>query len=157
MGRYSFTPKTFSFGGFRYERDRFSGFVFQGVVNTGLGHRFIEDEITKLTAQVGVGYKFSSRLDVITQPPDDDDDKLAGVAAVDFTHELSETTTIFNRFGAEVTSDNKFLQNEIGFTVKVYNRIALSLAYAVRHNTDPPQGFKRTDMLSTVNLVYERK
>ncbi len=41
--------------------------------------------------------------------------------------------------------------------MKVSDRIALSLGYAVRHNTDPPAGFKKTDTLSTVNLVYEVK
>ena len=55
------------------------------------------------------------------------------------------------------TSGNNFLQNEIGLAVKMSDRLALSLAYAVRHNTDPPAGFKKTDTLSTLNLVYEIK
>ena len=28
---------------------------------------------------------------------------------------------------------------------------------AVRHNTDPPVGFEKTDTLTTINLVYELK
>jgi putative salt-induced outer membrane protein len=56
-----------------------------------------------------------------------------------------------------VSSDNNFLQNELGVAVKVSDRLALSLGYALRHNTDPPAGFRKTDTLSTVNLVYEVK
>lgn len=56
-----------------------------------------------------------------------------------------------------MNAGSNFLQNEIGVTVKVLNRIALSLAYGIRHNTDPPLGFRKTDTLSTVNLVYEVK
>ncbi len=41
--------------------------------------------------------------------------------------------------------------------VKVSDRLALNVAYAVRYNTDPPSGFSKTDRLSTVNLVYEVK
>jgi putative salt-induced outer membrane protein YdiY len=37
------------------------------------------------------------------------------------------------------------------------DRMALAVAYAVRHNTDPPEGFEKTDTLATVNLVYEVK
>ncbi len=157
QGRYNFSPRTFSFGASRYERDSFSGFRYQGVVNAGLGHRVFASDATKLSVQIGLGYKFSARLDVPTEPSDENEDNVVGVGAIDFTHQLSDTTSFFNRFGAEVTSDNNFVQNEVGVTVKVYNRIALSLAYAVRHNTDPPDGFQKTDTLSTVNLVYEVK
>lgn len=34
-------------------------------------------------------------------------------------------------------------------------RLALAVGYAVRHNTDPSEGFEETDTLTTVNLVYE--
>jgi putative salt-induced outer membrane protein YdiY len=36
-------------------------------------------------------------------------------------------------------------------------RLALAVGYAVRHNTDPPAGFEKTDTLTTINLVYELK
>jgi putative salt-induced outer membrane protein len=154
--RYTFDGGTFWFGGLRYEEDRFSGFDHQGVVNTGVGRRFIDNDTTKLLAQVGAGYKFFETLGSLTEPRDKDS-ALAGVASVDFQHKLTATTTVFDRFGSEFTSDNNFLQNEIGVQVKMTDRLALALAYAVRHNTDPPAGFKKTDTLTTVNLVYEVK
>lgn len=157
-GRYSFTRKTFVFGGGRYEQDHFSGFDHQGVINMGLGHRFYDSEATKLSAQLGIGYKFWETLDAATQNIVlEETDHVAGVAAIDFRHQITDTTSVFNKFGAEVTSSNKFLQNEVGMAVRVSDRLALTVAYAVRHNTDPPDGFKRTDMLTTVSLTYEVK
>ena len=47
----------FWFGSSRYEDDRFSGFDYQSTVTTGLGRKFIDSETTKLTAQVGGGYR----------------------------------------------------------------------------------------------------
>ncbi|MEP7313870.1 MAG: DUF481 domain-containing protein, partial [Pseudomonadota bacterium] len=55
------------------------------------------------------------------------------------------------------TSDNTFVQNEIGLEVKMTVKLALAVALAVRHNTDPPQAFKKTDTLTTVNIVYDTK
>jgi len=144
---------TFVFGGTRYEKDRFSGFDHQGVIDAGVGHKFFDNDTTRLSGQVGVGYKFWETLGT----PNDKDSGVVGTAGLDFSHQLTETTSVTNKLGVEVASNNNFLQNELGFAVKVSDRIALSLGYAVRHNTDPPAGFKKTDTLSTVNLVYEVK
>jgi putative salt-induced outer membrane protein len=155
--RYSFgSGRTYWFGGARYEQDEFSGFNYQGVLDTGAGHKLIDSEKTKLTAQVGIGYKFWQTLETL-EAPRDEDGSVAGTAGADFSHQLTDSTSLFNKFGAEVTSDNNFLQNEAGVAVKVSDRLALSLGYTVRHNTDPPEGFRKTDTLSTVNLVYEVK
>jgi len=144
---------TYWFGGARYEKDRFSGFAHQGVLDTGAGHKFIDTDITKLSGQVGLGAKFSKTADT----PSEKNSSVVGTAGVDFSQKLTATTTLTNKFGAEVASGNKFLQNEVGVAVKVSDRLALALAYAVRHNTAPPAGFRKTDTLSTVNLVYEVK
>jgi len=151
--RRDFYQRNFWYGGVRYEEDRFSGFDHQGLVTTGIGRRFIDNDTTRLLAQAGVGYKFWETLDV----PRDKDSNVTGVASVEFDHKLTDTTTIFDRFNGEFTSGNNFLQNQIGVAVKMTDRMALALAYAVRHNTDPPAGFEKTDTLTTVNLVYEVK
>jgi len=154
--RYSFSGDTYWFGGLRYEEDKFSGFDHQGVISTGVGRKFIDNDTTSLAAQVGVGYKFSESIATL-EVPAAKENKVAGVASLNFEHKLNASTSVFDKFSAEASSDNNFLQNEIGVSVRMTDRMALALAYAVRHNTDPPAGFKKTDTLSTVNLVYEVK
>ena len=151
--RYTFSGTTYWYGGARYEEDHFSGFDHDGVATTGIGHRFFDSDETRLSAQVGVGYKFFKT----TPPGSYKDGSLTEVAGLDFKHKLTDSTTVFDKFGSEFSSSNDFLQNELGISVKVSDRLALSVAYAVRHNSDPPAGFKKTDKLSTVNLVYEVK
>lgn len=153
QSRFDFMPRTFWYGGLRYEKDRFSGFDHQGLVTTGIGRRFIDSDKTKLLAQAGVGYKFWE----VIGTPNMKDNSVTGVASLEFTHQLTETTSVFDKFGGEFASHNNFLQNELGVAVKINSRFALALAYAVRHNTDPPAGFDKTDTLTTVNLVYEVK
>jgi putative salt-induced outer membrane protein len=151
--RRMFDSGTYWFSGLRYEEDKFSGFDHQGVINTGIGRKFIDNDTTKFWGEAGVGYKFFETLGI----PSNKDSSIAGTASLGFEHKISETTTFFDRFSAEVTSDNNFLQNDIGISVKMSDRLALALAYGIRHNTDPPAGFKKTDTLTTVNLVYEVK
>lgn len=151
--RRVFTSGTYLFSGLRYEEDKFSGFDHQGVLNVGLGRKFIDNDTTRFWGEVGVGYKFFETLGLAS----DKDSSIAGTASLGFEHKLTESTTIFDRFSAEVTSDNNFFQNDIGIAVKMSDRMALAFAYGLRHNTDPPAGFKKTDTLTTVNLVYEVK
>jgi len=151
QSRFDFQPNTFWYGGARYEEDRFSGFDYQALLTTGIGRRFIDNDRTRLSAQVGVGYK---QLETLTTPRETDK-SITGVASMDFTHQITDTTSIFDRFGGEFGEDNNFMRNEAGVVVKMTDRLALSLAYTVRHNTEPPAGFKKTDTLTTANLVYE--
>jgi putative salt-induced outer membrane protein len=160
---YNFSPKTFWFGAARYEDDRFSGFEYQATVSTGLGRKFIDTDRTKFVGTAGVGYKFFETQDVF--------DDVTGVlieegareeqvvfrSTLDFDHKFTETTSLIDKFIVEAGSDNTFYQNDISLQVKINAVLALAVGYSVRHNTDPPLGFEKTDTLTTVNLVYEIK
>ena len=52
--------------------------------------------------------------------------------------------------------DNTFIQNDLGVVVAMNERFALKAALQTRHNTDVDQagGVRKTDTLTTVNLVY---
>lgn len=161
-GRYSFNPRNFWFGGGRYQNDRFSGFTYQGTVSTGLGHRFIDSDRTKMVGRIGAGYKIAETRDG-TDPatglivPGQTQDSLAGVGGLDWDFKATDTTTLFNYFYVEGGSHNTFARNETGVSVAMTSRLALALAYTIRHNTDPPVGFDNTETLLTANIVYEVK
>ncbi len=159
---YNYSPKTFWFGGGRYEDDRFSGFDYQGSLTTGLGHHFIDTMATKLTGQIGAGYKFTATRDVVdangvTLVPGETDGTAIFTGSVDYEQQLTETTKVLDRFLLETGSENTFVQNDLSLQVRMTAVLALSVGYQVRHNTDPPAGFKKTDTLMTLNLVYEVK
>lgn len=159
---YRFGERAFWFGSARFEDDRFSGFNYQTTASTGFGYHFINTEMTKLTGQVGAGYKFFETRealddDGVTFIPADTDSELIFTGGVDFEHQLTDTTKIFNKFLVESGEENTFLQNELSLQVRMTEVLALAVGYAVRHNTDPPDGFEETDTLTTLNLVYEFK
>ena len=57
----------------------------------------------------------------------------------------------------ESGAENTFVQNDISLQVKMTDVLALAVGYGVRHNSNPPVEFKKTDTLTTINLVYEIK
>lgn len=157
---YDFNGKGFWFVSGRYEEDRFSGFEYQSTYGTGLGWRFFDDPITKLSVQIGGGYKVlrtrdSLADDGISLIPGEREESAIVQGSVDFEHQLTETTKVINKLLVESGADNTFAQNDLSLQVKILGALALAVGYSVRYNTDPPAEFTRTDTLTTLNLVYE--
>jgi putative salt-induced outer membrane protein len=160
---YNFSPKTFWFGAARYEEDRFSGFEYQATISTGLGRKFIDKDRTKFTGTAGVGYKVIETRDAFD--PDtgallERGERTADAVfrgTLDYEHNFTETTKVLDKFTVEAGADNTFYQNDLSLEVKMTAVLALAVGYSVRHNSDPPFGFEKTDTLTTVNLVYEIK
>jgi putative salt-induced outer membrane protein len=163
QSEYNFSPRTFWVGAARYEQDEFSGFEYQATVSTGLGRKFIDSAATKFSGTAGVGYKFFETRDsfdettgaLIEEGRSDSEAVFRGT--LDFEHQFTPTTTLIDEFIVEAGADNTFAQNDLSLQVKINSVLALAVGYSVRHNTDPPAGFEKTDTLTTVNLVYELK
>lgn len=159
---YNFSPRNFWFGAARYENDEFSGFEYQAIVSSGIGHKFIDTDATKFTGTAGLGYKFFETQDafddagvLIARGESDSDVVFRGT--LDYDHKFTETTSLLDKLVVEAGADNTFVQNDLALQVKMTDVLALAVGYSVRHNTDPQVGFEKTDTLTTINLVYEIK
>jgi putative salt-induced outer membrane protein len=159
------SDRMFWFGALRGEQDKFSGFAYQASLSTGIGYKFIDDADTKLTGTFGVGYR-RLRPEILDKTPageilgrtklDATGDAVA-IAGLDFSHVLTKSTTILNKFYVETGSKNTLVQNDIALQVAMSDALALSIGYGVRYNTDPPLGAKKSDQITTINLVYNIK
>jgi len=159
---YNFSPRTFWFGAARYEDDEFSGFEYQAILSTGIGRKFIDTDITKFVGTAGVGYKGFETSDALDDAgvliePGASDSEVVLRGTLDYDHKLTATSSVLDKLVVEAGADNTFVQNDIELQVKMTNVLALAVGYSVRHNTDPPAGFEKTDTLTTINLVYEIK
>lgn len=159
---YKFSSNAFWFGKFRYDQDRFSSYFFQGTISTGVGHRFYDSDSTKLSTQIGAGYRtYKTRAtlagDGVTALPPNRDHEMIFSAALDYSHSLTETTKLLNKLTVESGATNTFTQDDLAVQLKVNNSIAVAIGYAVRNNSRPAVGYKHMDTLTTINLVYEIK
>lgn len=139
------------FGAARYERDDFALNDYQGTFSFGYGYHFIRNDATSLLAEVGPGYR---RARIARTQEVNSDMIVRGL--LDFRHQLTDNTQLTNTLLIESGSDNTFAQNDLGISVAMNESLALKAALQARHNTDVDQaaGIRRTDTLSTINLVY---
>jgi putative salt-induced outer membrane protein len=162
QSNYNISSDLFAFGGFRYERDLFDGFQYQGSLTAGLGYKFIDTDATKLSAQAGAGYRRSRPEDIFKDPsglvtervPHDATGEVIGTAGLDFSHAFNKTTVLTDKFLVEAGSSNTMLHDEIALTVKMTNKLALSVGYGITNNSNPPATIKKLDTVATVNLVF---
>lgn len=147
---YRFSARGYVFGGLRHEQDEFSGFDYQASATSGLGYRFIDDTTTRLSAQAGVGYR-RSRL---APPPGETEREVILRGDVKFDHALSDAMSILDTLVVESGAENLFASNDLALQVRMTDRFALSLALGLRYNSNPPPALRKTDALTTVNLVY---
>ncbi len=155
---YKFSERSFWFGAVRHENDDIGSFERQSAVTTGLGHKFIDNDQTKLAVQLGAGYKrFKQRSELES----DGDAIMTGL--VDLKQSLTPSTMLIDKLTVESGSSNTLIQNDLALQVKMTDVLALSLGYQVRYNTKPgPRAFgggeyAHSDRLLTANLVYEFK
>ncbi|MCC5864144.1 MAG: DUF481 domain-containing protein [Wenzhouxiangella sp.] len=146
---YDLSEISYLVGALRYDRDRFSSFTYQSTVAVGYGHRLIRTERHRLKAEIGPGFRFA-RL----RETDESENEAILRGFLNYRWQVSDTTQLTNRFLVESGSDNTFLENTLGLSVAVNSRVSLKTGFSVRHNTEVDPGRKKTDTLTTVNLVY---
>jgi putative salt-induced outer membrane protein len=148
QSNYNFNARSFVFGGLRYEHDEFSGFDYTASASTGLGYKFYDTDTVKFSGQAGVGYR--RMKDSVTGVTSDN---MIFVAGLDYEYAATATTKIIDKFHTELGSDNNLYSNYLGVEVKMSDRLALAAGYDVRQNSKPPPGKKKTDTITTLNLV----
>jgi putative salt-induced outer membrane protein len=159
---YTITGNLFAFGGLRYEHDLFDGFEYQTSLTGGLGYKLINTDDTKLTAQLGAGYRRlrpevidkDATGAVISRTPLDATSEPIATVGVDFSQTITKTTIFTNKFLMESGSSDTLLHDELALTVKMSNKLALSVGYGITDNTKPPAPLKKLDTLASVNLVF---
>jgi putative salt-induced outer membrane protein len=141
--------RNFWFAGLRYDDDRFSGFEYQASFSTGYRRQVIDGTNTKLSAQIGAGYR---RLESSLTGETDAD--AISRADVSFEHGLTQTTKVINLFTSEAGAENVFVENQLSLQVAINDSFALAIGTSLRYNSDPPEELESTDTLTTANLVY---
>ena len=162
QSNYTISGDLFAFGGLRYEHDLFDGFQYQASVTGGLGYKLINTDDTKLTAQVGAGYRRlrPETIDkdpsgqVISRTPLEATGDAIATVGVDFSHAFTKTTVFTNKFLMEAGSSDTLLHDDLALTVKMSDKLALSIGYGITDNTKPPAPLKKLDTVASVNLVF---
>ncbi|MFT3754656.1 MAG: DUF481 domain-containing protein [Pseudoxanthomonas sp.] len=146
---YRLGDRSYVFGSLRNERDHFATYEYQWTAAAGYGYEAIKNDATHLTFEIGPGYRWSKLQDVQVH-----ENEVIARGFMDFGHQLTATTSIYDTLLIEAGKDNTFAKNDLGIQVAMTDALALKAGLEVRHNTDVLPGTKKTDTLTTVNVVY---
>jgi putative salt-induced outer membrane protein len=159
---YKLDPRSYIVGAARYDHDQFGANLWQGVVSLGYGYIALKDARNELSFEIGPGYKKYRPADltvdaaagVSTKVRQPTEDEAVARGLVNYKFRLTDNTSFENTFLMESGSKNTYLQNDAGIAVSMTRKLALKVGFEVRHNSDVLPGLKRTDTLTTTNLVY---
>ena len=146
---YKFDERNYLSGSGRYEDDDFSPYEYQATVALSYGRKLVDAERTTLLGEIGPGYRRARDAGTGVV---ESDAILRGL--LDFSHRLTDNTQLFNRLLVESGADNTFAQNDFGVAVAMNESFALKAGLQLRHNSEVGAGTRKTDSLTTVNLVY---
>jgi putative salt-induced outer membrane protein len=134
----------------RYENDDFAPYDYQATVSVGWGHQLIDTDTTELYFEAGPGYKRTK--DAVTE---ESNGSFIGRGKMEFETKITDNTSLVDTLLVESGNDNTFAQNDLAVKVAMNERFAIKAGLQHRHNTDVPATRKKTDRLTTVNLVYD--
>ena len=149
---YKLDDKSWILGVFRYETDEFSAFENQQTLTLGYGRKLIDNAVSQLTGELGVGYRDAE--DALTG---ESDSEAIFRGVLDYTRQVTDNTEFSNRLLVESGSDNTFIKNLLGLSVAMNDKFAMKFGFEYRNNSDVPPGVDKTDTITSANLVYNFK
>jgi putative salt-induced outer membrane protein len=167
QANYNISDRLYWFGGLTYDDNKFSGFAYQEMLDTGVGYQFIKEDDTKLTGQVGIGVQRLQPETFLTDPAGgivsgsvvqgESTSGMVVTAAVNFEHSFNPATKLLAGVAVQSGSANTMTTGNLALQVKMSDRLALAAGYQLIRNSKPPAGINGSSGLTTLNLVYELK
>jgi putative salt-induced outer membrane protein len=159
---YKLDPRSYIVGATRYDHDQFGANLWQGVVSLGYGYIAIKDDRNELSFEIGPGYKRYRPADVVTvvgstlvRQQQTVRGEVVARGLVNYKHKLTDNTSLEDTFLMEAGSRNTYLQNDAGLAVSMTSKLALKVGFQVRHNSNVLPSVRKSDTLTTTNLVYK--
>lgn len=147
---YNLDTDNYLFGNGDYLRDVFSGYERRTSEVLGVGHRFINTPKQQLDLELGGG----RRQTHYTTPGVPSDVEWVERGALSYLWKLTDTSNLSENLSVVHGSANTLTQSSTAVTANLAGSFALSLSYTVSHNSTVLDGFKKTDAITAISLVY---
>lgn len=149
----NFSERLYGLGRVSYERDEFSGFESRAFAGVGLGYRVIVSEPTKWAVEVAPGVRYD---DIRGTPlvPGDSETGFSVIGASKFAHAFNDNVKLTNDTTVTWADASTQIVNTLAVTAALTGALSARASYDVRHDTDAPAGFEKTDTVTRVSLVY---
>jgi putative salt-induced outer membrane protein len=144
------SEKSWLFGAFRWDADKFGSYDPQVSLTAGYGYQLMESEKHSLKGEIGAGYR---KLEE-TVTGNSSSEAIARFL-LDDSWQVFKSTRWTNRLLVEAGSSNTFTQFNTALAVSMTDRFAIKLGFEARNNTKvPPGDSEHTDTITSANVVY---
>lgn len=146
---FKITEKDYSFLRAEYEQDRFSGFDYQGSGAFGLGRRFIDADNMLFELEAGPGYREAKESESHERRND-----TILYAGERFSWQFTENAQLVQQLTSESGSENRITEALVALKLGINEHFAMKLSWRGEHTSEVPEGVKKLDSETGVNLVY---
>lgn len=136
------------------DRDRFSGFQYQGTLSAGLGYRAIKKDHMLLEFEAGPGYSRERLRDESGGGADDVNEEAIARLVANYSWRISEGVSFIEEFSAEIGANNSIYRSETGLKSQINGSLATKITYKTKYVAEVPDDTKKSDNEFGVTLVY---
>lgn len=153
----------FGYGRISHEEDEFSGFNSRSFIGGGLGYQVFDNDALIWYLEGGAGLKYdrvrSRRVAGSggAEPqiiPSYNDESVSLTASSRFSYRVNEGVRLGNNTNLIYADVSTQVVNKSTLTASLTKALSARFSFEVRHDSDPQQGFEKTDTATRMSLVY---
>jgi len=147
------------YGGYVFGRgdftwDKFGSFTRIATVSGGYGFDSISNSSTKLSLEIGPGYRYNLPISTDSTPNPEANKNAILRTAAKFEQKLQEYTSLNADLTSEIGEDNSTLTLDMNYKNTLFQDWAFKIGVNVKYTHVVPDGSKQTDTITTFNLLY---
>lgn len=153
---YKFNTKEFLYVRGAYEKDRFSGYLYQSSVSTGYGNRLWQrKDGSFFEASAGVGYRvYAADYDY-----DEDAESYRGLInrfALKYENHFSPFAFFRQELNTEIGLEDgvSVTESTTSLQANIMKDLAMKLSYEIEYTSEVPSDTERLDTETSVSLLY---
>ncbi|MGI2260521.1 DUF481 domain-containing protein [Shewanella sp. GXUN23E] len=134
--------------------DQFGSYTEIFTVSSGYGFDAIKDSDTRLSLEVGPGYRYNLPQEESEQTSAIAEKDLILRLAAKFEQRIHEYTSLTADVTSEVGENNNTLSLDMAYKNTIFLNWAFKVGFNIKYTEVVPLGSKQTDTVSTFNLLY---
>lgn len=146
---HSSSNTVYQFGKLTAEKDLSSAFDYQLSATGGLGINILKDEKQSLSAEAGLGYRYSKQK----AQPHNDENELIGTLAAFYEYKITPTVRFNQDLGYEYGQDSKTFRSRTALTTDLTTHFSASASYNIK-DIQADLGNSR-DALLSLGVAYK--
>lgn len=145
--------KGYIYGRGDFTWDQFGSYTQISTISSGYGFNAINSDKTKLSLEVGPGYRFNQPAESVVEPNPDAEKEIILRTAAKFSQKLQEYSSLNADLTAEM-GENNTLTLDMNYKNLVFQDWAFKIGVNIKYTEIVPEGSQQIDTITTFNLLY---